>query len=61
MIRSAQIPDLQKKHGFDLTGIKLPNKRQVLRNCVTPEVGKYIIDYIRAMEGEFLEQYSNVI
>lgn len=61
MIRSAQIPDLQKKHGFDLTGIKLQNKRQVLRNCVTPEVGKYIFDYIRAMEGEFLEQYSNVI
>lgn len=42
MIRSAQIPDLQKKHGFDLTNYKLKNKRQVLRNCVTPEVGEHI-------------------
>lgn len=44
MLRSAQIPDLQIKHGFDLTGLKLKNKRQVLRNCVSPEVGKHILD-----------------
>jgi len=43
MIRSAQIPQLQEKHGFDLSPYKLKNKRQVLRNCVTPEVGKYIL------------------
>ena len=44
MIRSAQIPDLEKKHGFDLKGYKLKEKRQVLRNCVAPEVGKHILD-----------------
>jgi DNA (cytosine-5)-methyltransferase 1 len=43
-IRSAQIPDLQKKYGYDLSNYKLPNKRQVLRNCVTPELGKYVLD-----------------
>lgn len=41
-IRKAQIPDLQKKYGFNLSEYKLKNKRQVLRNCVEPEIGKYI-------------------
>jgi len=45
-IRTAQIPDLQKLHGFDLSGYKLKNKRQVLRNCVLPELGKHILDNI---------------
>lgn len=43
-IRSSQIPDLQKHHRFDLSGYKLKNKRQVLRNCVYPPIGKYILD-----------------
>jgi len=42
-IRKAQIPQLQEKYGFDLSGYKLKNKRQVLRNCVEPEIGKYIL------------------
>ena len=42
-IRTAQIPDLQKKYGYDLSGYKLPNKRQVLRNCVTPALGLHIL------------------
>ena len=45
-IRTAQIPDLQKKYGFDLSNYKLSNKRQVLRNCVEPEVGDYILKVI---------------
>ena len=43
-IRTAQIPDLQRLHGFDLSSFKIPNKRQVLRNCVQPEIGKYILE-----------------
>lgn len=43
-LRAAQIPQLQEAYGYDLTGYKLPNKRQVLRNCVLPEVGKHILD-----------------
>jgi len=45
-IRTAQIPDLQKKYGFDLSNYKLSNKRQVLRNCVEPELGLHIINNI---------------
>ena len=44
-IRTAQIPQLQEKHGVDLSNYKLKNKRQILRNCVTPELGKHIIDH----------------
>lgn len=43
-LRSAQIDELQEFLGYDLSGHKLPNKRQVLRNCVQPSVGKYILD-----------------
>jgi hypothetical protein len=31
-------------HGVDLSGYKLKNKRQVLRNCVHSETGKAILD-----------------
>jgi len=41
-IRTAQIPQLSELHGFDLSGYKLKNKRQVLRNCVLPELGLHI-------------------
>lgn len=42
-IRTAQIPDLERKYGFDLSNYKLSNKRQVLRNCVEPELGLHIL------------------
>ena len=42
-IRTAQIPDLQNLYGYDLSKYKLKNKRQVLRNCVSPELGQYIL------------------
>lgn len=44
IIREAQIPELTDLHGLDLTGIKLKNKRQVLRNCVLPDVGLHILN-----------------
>ncbi len=43
-IRTAQIPDLQVKYGYDLSNYKLSNKRQVLRNCVEPELGLHILN-----------------
>ena len=46
IIRTAQIPDLQKHHGYDLSKYKLPNKRQILRNCVYPELGLHILNSI---------------
>jgi len=45
-IRSAQIPDLQILHDVDLSSFTISNKRQVLRNCVHRDVGKYIFESI---------------
>lgn len=42
-IRKAQIPQLSKLHDFDVSPYKFPNKRQVLRNCVSPELGQHIL------------------
>ena len=42
-IRTAQIPDLEKLHGYNLTKYKLSNKRQILRNVVLPEIGNHIM------------------
>lgn len=38
----------------------IANKRQVLRNCVDPEVGKYIFDTIRAHDARDSEMVANV-
>ena len=48
-LRAAQIPQLQEALGYELTGYKLPNKRQVLRNCVLPAVGEHILS--EALKG----------
>ena len=42
-IRTAQIPDLEKLHGFNLANTDISNKRQVLRNCVYPPLGLYVM------------------
>lgn len=42
-IRTAQIPELQKSTGFDLSMYKLKNKRQVLRNCIRPSLGLHVL------------------
>jgi DNA (cytosine-5)-methyltransferase 1 len=47
-IRGNQIPDLQKLHGYDLSKYKLSNKRQILRNCVSPITGKEILDIVQS-------------
>lgn len=46
-IRTAQIPDLQRATGFDLSSYRLKNKRQILRNCVNPELGLHILTNAR--------------
>ena len=51
-IRKAQIPQLQDFLGYDLTGYKLPNKRQVLRNCVNPNMGKYVLDNVKGVKND---------
>jgi len=34
------------RHGFDLRGSGIKNQKAAYRNCVTPEIGKYIFDNI---------------
>jgi len=42
MLRSAQIDDLQEHTGIKIDGYSLSNKRQILRNCVFPELGQWV-------------------
>ncbi|MDX9744123.1 MAG: DNA cytosine methyltransferase [Arcobacteraceae bacterium] len=42
-LRAAQIKDLENYLNIDLSNFKISNKRQILRNCVLPEIGKYIL------------------
>ena len=43
-LRSAQIPDLQDYLGIDVSKYRIPNKRQILRNCVLPELGEHVFN-----------------
>ena len=43
-IRTAQIPQLQKQLNINLDKYKLPNKRQILRNCVEPKLALHILN-----------------
>lgn len=44
IIREAQVPELIDLHG--LKDFKLKNKRQILRNCVYPEIGLKILQAV---------------
>ena len=50
IIREAQIPELLELH--DLKDFKIKNKRQVLRNCVYPEVGEHIHNCVIKAQNE---------
>ena len=52
IIREAQIPELTDLHGLNLTGIKLKNKRQTLRNCVLPEIGLHVLESAQLKENK---------
>jgi len=49
-LRSSQIKDLQDKYSIDLTKYKLKNKRQILRNCVDPDVGLHIFNALKEVK-----------
>jgi len=49
-----KIADLEEALDVSLEGFSIPNKRQVLRNCVEPEVGEHIL--AAAMRYEEVEQ-----
>ena len=56
IIREAQIPELTALHGFDLSKERINNKRQILRNCVLPELGLHIFDCIFKNKQKTLEE-----
>ena len=56
MIRNKnKISELEESLGYDLFSYRMKNKRQVLRNCVEPEVGMHIFD---AFLGTRMECYE---
>lgn len=42
--KTATVKAYEQKYGYDLSKYKGIDKRVLLRNCVSPEVGKYILD-----------------
>jgi len=54
VIRENQIPDLEELTGFNLSEILISNKRQILRNCVKPELGKHVLDCARRLKQSSL-------
>jgi len=42
--RGGTVESLQEKKQLDLSKYKIHNKRQILRNCVEPELGKHVFD-----------------
>jgi len=51
----SSIEDLEKIKGFKLPKDTI-NKRLLLRNCVEPEIGKYILDRIEIKKGKVIEK-----
>jgi DNA (cytosine-5)-methyltransferase 1 len=56
LIRKAQIPQLQEKYGYNLSKYKLTNKRQILRNCVQPEIGLHIFNSAFKIKQQTLKE-----
>ena len=42
--RGGTVESLQERKQIDLSSYKIANKRQILRNCVEPELGMHILD-----------------
>ena len=55
-IRTAQIPQLQKQLNINLDKYKLPNKRQILRNCVEPKLGLHILNQAKGIKLDTEQQ-----
>lgn len=46
MGQDENLKDLYILKGFDLTPFKGIDKMKTIRNCVEPELGKHIFDYV---------------
>lgn len=45
-----KIAQLEVFLGYDLSSYKIPNKRQILRNCVNPQLGLHVLNASRRKE-----------
>lgn len=54
-----ELKTLQEYHGFDLSPFKIKDKRLLLRNCVNPELGKYVFDCAYKEKQFNLRSYFN--
>jgi DNA (cytosine-5)-methyltransferase 1 len=45
-IRNSKIVNYEIQYNYNLDKYNVKNKRQILRNCLNPEIGKYIMEYI---------------
>lgn len=56
-IHRGSINDYQQLHGFNLAGRKLKNRKdQILRNCVNPELGLYILEQSKSITTGIVNQ-----
>ena len=44
--RGGTVESLSKLKGFDLSDYNIKNKRQILRNCVEPEIGLHFLKHV---------------
>ncbi len=51
---------LESRTGFDLTQYKLINKKQILRNCVPPELGLHILECARGNYNHLKQDQINI-
>ena len=56
---TASIKELEKVKGFDLSSYNGIDKRQVLRNCIKPDLGKIVLDSARGNTQKTLAESVN--
>ena len=54
--RGGTVESLQQRKQVDLTSYNIQNKRQILRNCVEPELGLHIFN---SMDNQELKLFNN--
>ena len=54
--RSGTVESLQKRKMIDLSNYDIKNKRQILRNCVEPELGLHILNQAKGIKLDTEQQ-----
>ncbi len=54
--RDGTVESLQQRKQIDLSGYDIKNKRQILRNCVEPELGLHIFNQLKGIKLDTEQQ-----